>query len=128
MWTLSLILMAWDSAPDNSQAWWVAYILGAFQWTTAEDNDPIGQDEGLGKTAPGDGGCIILLETIIDSSAERNYDPTQREQDTVVHEVGHAVGRIGDEPVTLWDQGTPSRYTEDYLKAIRKSEKPLSPP
>lgn len=54
-------------------------------------------------------------------------------QDTVVHELAHAVGNSIDHPVTLIDLTDPnlpgaSRYIEEYLNHIRSVEKPWSPP
>lgn len=56
-----------------------------------------------------------------------------KQQDTVVHEVGHALaGNAVREPVTGFNinmqNGGPgiNRYTAEYIDLIRKSQKPLS--
>jgi len=70
----------------------------------------------------------MYLEVIKDCSREPPpFYATRKEQDTVVHEVGHAVGRSVVEPVTRWTEGIPSRYREEYLKSIRSAEKPWGP-
>ncbi len=60
-----------------------------------------------------------------DAARHGGWGPETLERDLVVHEVGHAVSWIGSHPVTRWDQGVPSRYTEEYLRGIRVSKKPL---
>ncbi len=119
----------WDSAPQNSAPFWVAYVLGAFQGESGTDNDPDAEDPAItGRTCNPDGGSLIYLEVIKDCSREPPpFDATAKEQDTVVHEVGHAVGRSVVEPVTRWTEGIPSRYREEYLKSIRSAEKPWGP-
>jgi hypothetical protein len=128
-----MIDVFWGSRQDNSEAYWVTYILGAFQYAVSTDNDPNtegqvpGTDEVRGLARRPGGGSMVFLETIRDTSAEHNWSASQKEQDSVVHELGHATGGSDLEPVTKWSQGDPSRYTEDHLKAIRTADKPLGP-
>jgi len=68
-------------------------------------------------------GSLIYIETNRDGAAENAADVAAFEQDTVVHEVGHAVGRSGDHPVTLFEEGGAlSRYTASYLNKIRSNQ------
>jgi hypothetical protein len=112
----------WDSVTLNAVPYWVAYVLGAFQGPYANDNDPESEtDVILGETDSTAGGCYIYIESI--------YDTGDSQADTVVHEVGHAVGNdCWTEPVTLRDQGQPCVYTDEYLDKIRSSRKPLGLP
>ncbi|MBW3597049.1 MAG: hypothetical protein KY475_07210 [Planctomycetes bacterium] len=128
-------LFEWDSRGDNSAEYWVAYVLAAFQGRATEngvvagDNDPDSEAPTLlGRTALPIGGSFIFMETIRDRSWESQVPTAQLEQDIVVHEVAHAVGNNGSHPVTLYevDGATFSRYTEDYLRHIRTSNKPAS--
>lgn len=117
----------WDSKSENSTGYWVAYVIGGFQGGAAEDNDPAGMGTAiLGLTSLGNGGSIVYLETNRDAAVENGQTIAFWEQDTVVHEVGHAVGNSSAHPVTQWevDGVTYSRYTEQYLKSIRTSDKP----
>jgi hypothetical protein len=121
----------WDTVNDNSVAYWVTYVLGAFQYEPSRDNDPVTEAWVLGTNAtsgPNNGGSLIYLETIRDVSAENNWDAVRKQQDTVVHEVGHGVANYGAEPVTrFYSEGVYSRYTEEYLWSIRYSQKPRNP-
>jgi len=115
----------WDSKCENSTAYWVAYVLGAFQGDVGKDNDPLTENEVLGRTSTGYGGSAIYLETIRDSSVQHDWDALRKEQDNVVHEVGHALAQSGEHPVTRFtNEEIYSRYTDEYLKAIRESQKP----
>jgi uncharacterized repeat protein (TIGR01451 family) len=130
----------WDTASLNANDFWVAYVLGAFQPVRESDNDPDSENELWGET-PGDGtgGSLIYLETCRDAALENGWNVQAAIQDTVVHEVGHAVANSNEEPVTGWDAKyrdnirprgsnfTPpdaSRYVERYLHLIRSSIKP----
>ena len=120
----TLVQTEWDSHGNNSIAYWQTYVIGAFQGDPFADNDPIAEGEQYGYSPPAGGG-VIYLETIKDGARQRGWDATLKEQDTVVHELGHAVSGYGGHPCTKWE-ATPSRYTEDYLKWIRQSPKPTS--
>jgi hypothetical protein len=115
----------WNSAADCSANYWTGYVLGAFQPDTSEDGDPDSED-GLEGIVPADGrgGAVIFTETTWDDARWFNVDRTVYEQDTVVHEVGHLFG--GGEPVTRYDEGLPSVYTDKYLAQIRSAPKPDS--
>jgi hypothetical protein len=118
----------WDSESQNSQAFWVAYVLGGFQFGTSYDNDPTEPDIKFGVTHNTKGGSVIFLETIRDWGVVN--DPpgvAVVEQDTVVHEVGHAVADSSDEEGVTTAPTVPSRYSEKYLNLIRRNDKPRSP-
>jgi hypothetical protein len=108
------------------------YLLGAFQDETFRDNDADPEGATLGYTPPGVGGCLIYMETIRDVCLELGLDPIAKLRDTVVHEIGHAVGISGDHPVTEFEprpggpptSGVMSRYTPEYINFIRSSTKP----
>ncbi len=128
-WEEFLAAQDWDSSTQNAAAFWVAYVLGAFQGESPEDSDPDTEEPTEGETGTARGGSLIYLEVNKDFARQPPpSDPTVEEQDTVVHEVGHAVGRSISEspPVTRYAQGTPSRYTEWYLMCIRSAVKPWS--
>ena len=119
----------WDSVGSNSASYWVAYVLGAFQYVRGLDNDPNVESGVLGATPRGDrGGSFVFIETVRDYAREVNRDRVAEEQVTVVHEVGHAFKRYSD-PVTVYEelngQG-PIEYVEGYLLTIRRAEKPAS--
>ncbi len=133
----SIVAGSWNSRQYNSNRFWVAYVLGAFQGWKARDMDPNSEIYGTpgpqaGVTDGGAGGSLIYLETIRDGSpflADPSVAAT--EQDTVVHEVGHAVASSGLHPVTGADSDPVvlagySRYKPDYLGMIRAALKPLS--
>lgn len=118
----------WDSVGFNSADFWVTYILGACQGKREGDNDP--DDETfltLGVTSRY-GGSLIFIETIKDYSREEGLNAAKEEQGTVVHEVGHAVARSSQEPVTLFDQdqNLPIRYTSEYIALIRTTTMPYT--
>ncbi len=116
--------MDWDSKSDNSVGYWVAYVLGAFQGPAGVDNDPDTEPVvGVGATPVDYGGSLIYIEAIVDIARQCGWNATLTEQDTVVHEVGHAVADSRAEPVTR-RPSEPGRYTEEYLKEIRESTKP----
>jgi hypothetical protein len=123
----------WDTAPNNSNSWWVAYLLGGHQAERDTDNDPETEVPAtLGETAVPTGGSIIYLEAIYDRSSDLGVNPFHNEEDTVVHEVGHAVAKRGhggpSEPnVTTWP-AYPPRYTEFWLDKIRSSVVPACCP
>ena len=114
-------VQVWDSRQHNSQDFWVAYLLQSFQMNTWQDMDPNSElsSSVLGVTSGSDGGALIFLE--IHQAHEGISDPLGAEQDTVVHEIGHAVGNGDDEPVS-----TNSVYEANYLNLIRSSIKPSS--
>jgi len=115
----------WDSKDDNSPAYWVTYVLGAFQGKPNEDNDPVTESWLVGVSFP-QGVSLIFLETAVDVAREEQWPADDFERDIVVHEVGHAVAKSGEHPVTQWPN-VPSRYVEEYLKEIRSTDKPKSP-
>jgi len=124
----------WESEVFGAEDFWVAYLLGAFQGSMGHDGDPDGEFSNpgahLGITSP-HGGSLIFRETLADYDRLPGH-PTPKEPDTVVHEIGHAVGNIyavpgtGKDPwpLTLNSAGQPSVYDPRTLNAIRSAKKP----
>lgn len=117
----------WTSRDSNSAGFWVAYVLGAFQEEKDLDNDPISEGTVSALSDTVNGGCLIYLETSRDRGLEDGEDVALREQDVVVHEVGHLVAKSGVHPVTGRDStpvGEFSKYTAEYLDLIRRTDVP----
>lgn len=109
----------WDSKAQNADRYWVGYVLSCFQGAVSiRDRDPNTEDTGFGVTPDGAGGCLIYLE--VHRSGEGVVSPVAEEQDTIVHELGHALGRGVAEPVT---DGS-SRYLPASLNDIRNATRP----
>lgn len=92
-----IVAANWTSRKHNQPSFWVAYLLGAFQEGQNEDGDgePV---RGFGWT-PAKGGSLIYIETCNDV-ADIGGNALVFKQETVVHEVGHAVANSGKHPVT----------------------------
>ena len=109
----------WDSKSFNADRFWIGYVLSCFQGDVSiRDRDPNTENRGFGVTANGDGGCLVFLEA--HRSGEGIASPADEEQDTVVHELGHALGRGVAEPVT---DGA-SHYLSLSLNDIRNATRP----
>ena len=109
----------WDSRSPNAPDFWVAYLLESYQCQASDqDNDPDSEDRTFGATPSSAGGSLIFLE--VHQSHEGVGDPVGEEQDTVVHETGHAVGDSGQEDVTDFQ----SHFLATYLVNIRSSTRP----
>jgi len=130
----------WDSVGLNSDTYWVAYVLGAFQPARGglidpdiADGDPNTEIEDPDWIATGQvptnhqGGALIYLETNRDVAQFAGHDVLVEEAATVVHEVGHLFKSL-EEPVLLHDEDPtkPIAYTESYLWVIRRVDKPAS--
>jgi len=122
--------MDWDSAGQNSTSFWVAYLLGGFEYSTGNDLDPGTQEAIAGTTFDPVGGSIIWMAVFADPDRPNagTFTAQQEEREIVVHEIGHALADKAthddgptDYPIIL------SRYTEEYIKAIRENDKPRSP-
>jgi hypothetical protein len=80
------------SAAEEDDAWWVVYILTAYQPGYSEDNDPTSESCSWGLTEGIDSQVsIILLESSDDVANEKGVSSGTFEQQTVVHEIGHQV-------------------------------------
>jgi hypothetical protein len=100
-----------DTAGQNSTAYWIAYLLAAFQGPKNRDNDfddevtvvepgtPPKESAIMGVTPLPLGIAIVYMETNRDVAREGGVNVALTEQDTVVHELGHLVGNSSDEPV-----------------------------
>ncbi len=126
------ILQHWDSAGDNQETFWIVYIVQAYQGAVTLDRDPDSESRLWGMSSAISGGAIVYLEVHLEHEGVGN--PARQEQNTVIHEVGHAVGDSGDEPVTNVDHLPASeeqipapRYTDNYIDHIRSQEVPVSP-
>lgn len=142
-WGFSKVAAAnWQSRKDNSASYWVAYVLGAFQGPVDEDTDPDSESVLEGHTRPY-GGSVVFIESNRDVAIQDGTAPATEEEDTVVHEVGHAVADSARHPVTGGDAqsipiGTKSKdgilvtthdfsvYQAAYLDWIRSTTKPRS--
>ncbi|MEK6674392.1 MAG: hypothetical protein AABZ47_01910 [Planctomycetota bacterium] len=108
----------WDSRSANTPNFWVAYVLASFQSAFDKDNDPNSEDRTLGATPLTSGGCLVFLE--VHQGHEQSSNPVADEQDTAVHETGHAVGNSANEPVTDGN----SNFKTNYLAHIRSATRP----
>jgi hypothetical protein len=133
----------WTSRADNSETFWTVFILGAFQGRSNSDWDPGNEGAQAGETVAVSGGSLIYLEANSDAAIWYGESVPVWEQDTVVHEVGHAVAKFGGHPVTGIDgeqwaidatspdgiviaHHNPSRYQPEFLARIRSTDKPYS--
>ncbi len=125
--------MEWDTKNVNTPEHWTIYLFGAFEENRKNDNDPDSEAPLSGYTDGKNGGSIIWIETAHDFAREEQVNPSIFEQDTVVHEVAHALARIPDEdnPKTPAIEGptnysdVPSRFSDHYIDAIRASKFPV---
>ncbi len=130
----------WDSVALNADAYWMAYVLGAFQPARgglidphAADGDPNTEIEDPDWVVTGQvptnhqGGALIYLETIRDVAQFGGRAAPVEEAATVAHEVGHLFNSL-EEPVLLYDDDPTKAiaYTETYLRVIRVVDKPAS--
>jgi len=129
----------WNTKSDNADDYWVAYVLSCFQpgkWYAGGgglgDLDPRWEDSIYGVTAGplGQyGGCLIFVES--HQSHEGTANPSLQEQDTVVHELGHAVGGRalppGADPENSTGGGVSAggKYSSTYVDYIRTSTRPF---
>ena len=121
--TATIVTPWWQSRTLNTSNFWTAYVLEGFQGDIRSDYDP-NIEGGIEGTTSSDGGSIIYHETNLDAAAANGRNAAIEEQDTVVHELGHAVGNA-PEPVTRIPSG-PSQYTLESIAGIRQSPKPKS--
>ena len=127
-----LIQSQWESRVLNANDFWVVYLMGAFQGRKDMDGDADSETSLSGVTAGGPsgqaGGSLIYKEVNADYARRNGIPLSINATDTVVHEVGHALGKSGLEPVTRLGEALsrPSVYRADYLNLIRSADKPLS--
>lgn len=120
----------WDTQQYNANDFWVAYLLGAFQADELLDADPAAEaTRALGGTPNPVGGSLIFFE--LHQTHEGVANPTSAEQDTVDHEVAHALGNRsvpsgGDfENACCGGVSSNGIYSPIYLDYIRRSVRPL---
>ena len=102
------------SRPENSNAYWVTFLVGAFQPDTLHDHDSSFEPSAVsaGRFYPGKG-ALVFLETIRDVSRTMDWNASAFERDVVVHELGHAVSGLSHsannpaDAVTYWGHGEP---------------------
>lgn len=122
-------LLDWDTRDMNSATYWVAYVLGGYQPEVDWDFDQDGElPVKLGLTHSRGLGSIVFLETDRDLAKHQGWDRVKTAQDTVAHEIGHALASTNVEPVMEFevDLKTYGSYTEEYRKLIRSAVQPLS--
>jgi hypothetical protein len=111
----------WGSRADNSNNFWVAYLLCAFQGVVLEDADPDGENmrrSTAGITAAADGGSLIYFAI----HRERGIaNPVDEERDTVVHEVAHL---FDDADVTNRPSNGRGILHPETIHLIRKQPRP----
>lgn len=105
----------------------MVYVLSAFQPGTHVSADNVYTDvdpnserllSAFGFTCNPEGGSFIFRAIHRESFVAT---PVAEEQDTVVHEVGHAMANSGAHPTS-----TAGRYSPGYIRLIRKAIKPWS--
>ncbi|MBW3539251.1 MAG: cadherin-like domain-containing protein [Planctomycetes bacterium] len=111
-----------------SQFYWSAYVEGAYEPHPSEDADPNTENYSVGATVPPIGEpqySFIFLETIRDVSDDVHpaWNRVAREQQTVVHEIGHQFGLLHEdgELMAQIDQRTDqtSSFSEDSIVSLR---------
>ena len=124
----------WQSRDLNSNTFWVAYVAEAYELKESADLDPSAETTRLGETSQR-GGSLIFKEEIAEAARlDGNITTADKEADTVVHEIAHAVGNIQGSlgvdpwPITLYgaNPSQPSVYSLKTINAIRKALKPWS--
>jgi hypothetical protein len=115
----SVTVQMWNSKGNNSDNYWVAYILTAYQRSVLDDRDPNSEAGTFGVTADPSGGSLIFLERHFENDI---INRTLEEQDTVNHEVSHVFGSV-DIPGEPTDGR--GNFTPKTLDLIRKRIRPL---
>jgi Zn-dependent peptidase ImmA (M78 family) len=116
--------MDWDSKPANAAAYWVAYVLSAFQEEEEHDGDPDRQGTiVLARCDRSEGGALLYVEQLDEYVGADEHARLAAQRVAVVHEIGHLVANSDDELVTR-SPDEPYRYTEIYLNLIRSNAKP----
>jgi hypothetical protein len=111
----------WNSREQNTNDYWVAYLLGAFQGDRLRDADPNSERPAatFGVTSPL-GGSLVYFERHRESDVT---NPTDEERDTVVHEVAHVfdnVDVVGSRPT----DGRGNLHPET-INRIRMAPRPI---
>jgi len=92
--TESASVYDWGSRANNSNNFWVVYILGAMQdsfKTMTKDMDPNSESGTGGSSDPAAGGSLVYFETIRERGPTATGGASGLEDRVVTHEVGHAM-------------------------------------
>ena len=115
--------LPWDTEKLNKNSFWVAYVISAFQYSTASDGDPDTEllNEPLallGLTFSANGATVIFLATHAEPQLMLN---SSDEQDTVNHELSHLFGTTSHATGEPTDgHGTFSPLTLNYIRSTIK--------
>lgn len=113
----------------SSKHFWVVRAVSAYQPEVDDekwDHDPDGTQYTLGVVAGGSTirGALIFLETIRDAAASGGVTPSNLEEQTVVHEIGHLFMLEHSDG----KNGTPGNPNDDYIMTDEFRPNMSSPP
>ncbi|MCC6132618.1 MAG: hypothetical protein IT186_22050 [Acidobacteria bacterium] len=115
-----------NSQYDDSEDFWVVYILGAYQGLKKEDGD--GRSAGGGVEEPtmgeaaGTYGALLYWAAAQDASKDPATGPGSRIMDVLPHEVGHLFGATHGDGELIDRKG--EHFSEKTLAKIRKALHP----
>jgi len=106
---------------DDTDDFWVVYLLAGWQPQTGDDNDPNEATSVVGQSDPGiikENMGIIYVETLRESET---LPPTPRinEEHTVVHEIGHQGGGSHSD-LGIMEEGAPIDEKQFRPKTIKR--------
>jgi hypothetical protein len=136
---------AFDASRLNSNAFWVSYVITAFEERAFEDGDPDSSKftGGVVNQSKSSNQAVLFIEVSLDwqnKGSSENYPglftPRNKPQlvnANTVHEVGHAITGNLSETIVPWNRKEPEcwtrplEYTKEYQLNIRRIVQPGGP-